>query len=105
MDLENLSSKELEELSQRALNLASNKRSEEREKLMNELFDLITKRGFDPYEFLSPIGRAKAAKKATAPVKYAHPDNPSLTWTGRGRKPKWLAEAEEAGKDLEEFKI
>lgn len=28
-----------------------------------------------------------------AEARYAHPENPELTWTGRGRVPAWLAEA------------
>ena len=34
-----------------------------------------------------------SATKIPAPAKYAHPDNPALTWTGRGRKPKWFLDA------------
>nr|WED69767.1 H-NS histone family protein [Pectobacterium colocasium] len=30
--------------------------------------------------------------------KYAHPDNPSLTWSGRGKQPNWFKEALAAGK-------
>jgi len=32
-------------------------------------------------------------------VKYRHPDHPELTWSGRGREPKWLEEAREEGYD------
>lgn len=34
-------------------------------------------------------------------VKYRHPDNPSLTWSGRGREPKWLEEARNDGYEEE----
>jgi len=27
---------------------------------------------------------------ATGPASYVHPDDPSLIWTGRGRRPKWI---------------
>lgn len=30
------------------------------------------------------------AKPTTAPIRYRHPDNPSITWTGRGKKPQWV---------------
>ena len=48
----------------------------------------------------------KAAKprKRVAP-KYANPENPSETWTGRGRKPRWVVAALDAGKTLEDLKI
>ena len=53
--------------------------------------------------------RGKAASgakkgKGVAP-KYRHPDDASLTWTGRGKSPKWLSELESAGRKREEFLI
>lgn len=36
---------------------------------------------------------------------YAHPFEPSLTWTGRGRKPVWVIEMLEQGKTLEDLRI
>ncbi|WP_407690599.1 H-NS histone family protein [Rhodophyticola porphyridii] len=45
-----------------------------------------------------------ASRKVSAP-KYRHPDNPSITWTGRGRRPTWINEALAAGKSLEDFEI
>lgn len=32
-------------------------------------------------------------KRSTVAVKYRDPNNPENTWTGRGRMPRWLAEA------------
>lgn len=45
------------------------------------------------------------AKKSVSPPKYMHPENPDMTWTGRGRKPKWIEEGLSAGKSLEDFLI
>lgn len=50
------------------------------------------------------VGGSKP-KKAVAAPKFAHPDNPSLTWSGRGRKPKWFVEALDAGKGEEDLLI
>jgi DNA-binding protein H-NS len=56
---------------------------------------------------LSEITDAAPSRKKRAPVaaKYAHPDNPSVTWSGRGRKPGWISEALAAGRSLNEFLI
>jgi DNA-binding protein H-NS len=43
--------------------------------------------------------------KAARPAKYAHPENASVTWSGRGRQPGWVKEALAKGKSLEEFLI
>ena len=47
------------------------------------------------------------AKKTRAPAqaKYQHPENPALTWSGRGRKPQWFADALAAGKTPEDLSI
>jgi DNA-binding protein H-NS len=39
------------------------------------------------------VGRAKSAVAA----KYRHPENSELTWTGRGRTPKWVVAHEAQG--------
>ena len=31
-----------------------------------------------------------AKKNGTIPVKYRHPENPAVGWSGRGRKPQWV---------------
>ena len=38
-------------------------------------------------------------KRAPSTKIYRHPENPSLTWSGRGRKPGWFAAQVDAGKD------
>jgi DNA-binding protein H-NS len=46
-----------------------------------------------------------AKPKAAPEPKYRHPENPSVTWSGRGRKPGWISEGLAAGKTLEDFAI
>lgn len=50
---------------------------------------------------------AKAPAIARKPVepKYANPADSDQTWTGRGRKPKWVVEALAKGKTLEDLAI
>lgn len=43
--------------------------------------------------------------KTTLPPKYRHPEDPTLTWTGRGRNPDWLKKAEAAGSPREMFLV
>ena len=47
---------------------------------------------------------SKNAGKSVAP-KYRNPANPSETWAGRGKQPRWLAAQTGAGKKLEDFLI
>lgn len=51
--------------------------------VLENLQSPVTKRTRKSTEEKPPIER----------VKYRHPENPELKWTGRGRQPKWLEEA------------
>jgi DNA-binding protein H-NS len=51
------------------------------------------------YGFKSKKGRGKSA------AKYANPDDPSQTYSGRGRRPFWLLAKLKKGASLEDFAI
>lgn len=44
-----------------------------------------------------PILRGRELVKNKAPIKYRHPKNPELKWTGRGKRPHWVRQYEEQG--------
>jgi DNA-binding protein H-NS len=39
------------------------------------------------------------------PPKYRNPDQPSETWAGRGKQPRWLVAQLRSGKRIDDFKI
>ncbi len=45
----------------------------------------------------------KSGKKN--PPKYRNPEDPTQTWSGRGRQPTWIKKALENGQALDEFAI
>jgi DNA-binding protein H-NS len=47
------------------------------------------------------------SKQANTPraAKFRHPENPDLTWSGRGRQPQWYKDAIEAGASPDDFLI
>lgn len=51
------------------------------------------------------LGQPKKSSKTPLPPKYRHPENPALTWSGRGRQPAWFKEALEAGTAPEDMEI
>ncbi len=57
------------------------------------------------YSLAELVGTGTKSSRAPAAAKYRHPENPALTWSGRGRKPQWFLEALEAGKSKGEFTI
>ncbi len=64
----------------------------EKARFRKELEALAAKSGYSLEELLADGG--EKAKRVGKPVaaKYRHPDEQSLTWSGRGRQPKWVAE-------------
>ncbi len=44
----------------------------------------------------------KATQTREIAVKYRHPKNRTLSWTGRGRRPNWLIQE---GGDIERFRV
>lgn len=63
---------------------------QEREALRNELVHLAQSRGFSVDELFSDKIKQKGAPGRKVSVKYRHPLDASLSWSGRGRKPKWV---------------
>lgn len=57
--------------------------------------------GFTVEELMQSAPR-KTSKSA---AKYRNPENPSQTWTGRGRKPNWILAAIDNGVDLSTLEI
>jgi DNA-binding protein H-NS len=51
------------------------------------------------------IGSKPPRKQTPTAPKYAHPENRSITWSGRGRKPKWLEDALASGTSLSSLAI
>ena len=84
----------------------------ELEACRTEALALIESRGFTVAEIFGGVAatrgrKPKAADDARAHVapKYRNPENPAETWTGRGRKPKWVGAKIAAGTTLESLKI
>lgn len=48
--------------------------------------------------------QAASAAKRSVPPKYKHPET-GATWTGRGKAPRWITEAEAEGKGRDQFLI
>ena len=100
-NLEKMSLEELTALQKNVTKAIATFEKRQRDEALAALDAVAKEHGFKLGDLM---GGSKAAKPAAAP-KYRHPENSELTWTGRGRKSKWITEALEAGKSLEEFAI
>ena len=97
--LDTLSLKELKKDIARAIDTAGQRqKADAREKVEA----LAKKLG---YRLAELAKGARKPKRRPATPKFSHPENPALTWSGRGRKPVWFTEALAAGKTAEDMAI
>ncbi|PYQ61409.1 MAG: hypothetical protein DMF53_15140 [Acidobacteria bacterium] len=98
-DLSKLSLDELQALARDIETEIVTRRAAEKERVLNQMRELAASIGMTPEELLRG-GRGAVAAVA---VKYRHPDNPGLTWSGRGKRPTWVSEALASGKTLDDL--
>ena len=94
-DVDKMSYAELAAMEKQIEKLKVEKQNAERMELRQKLIDEAKKNGFDIHEL---FGRGGRRGKGTVAVKYCDPKNPTNTWTGRGRMPRWMAAATKGGK-------
>ncbi|NDR58975.1 H-NS histone family protein [Aliiruegeria sabulilitoris] len=104
IDLNALSRSELETLITGAQKALSTLAERERQAALDAVEQAAREHGFSLKE-LTGLAPTKAKSRGKIPPKYRNPEDPSATWSGRGRKPQWIKDAEAAGTDIAEFKI
>lgn len=99
IDLEKLSAAELEALIIKAGEVRKQVQAQERAQVREEIMALAASKGFTIPElfgigevFNRANGKVKKTKTKTE-AKYADPNNPSNTWSGRGKRPQWFHNA------------
>ena len=110
-DLKSLSRKELEKLLSDVKKALVNVQARDRrnaqkaaEKAAAEFGFSLSELGEEKPKKAAPKKAAKSARKPSKP-KYANPENPSETWTGKGRKPNWFIAQVEKGTAPESMAI
>ena len=104
LELDTLSMEELEELKvnvEKAIEAAKERRKQD---ALAAVQAQAKEYGFELSELIGTVKPTKSGRTRAAP-KYRHPENPSLTWSGRGRKPAWFTEALEQGMKQEDLLI
>ena len=75
--------------------------------LRGDIEKILSDEGYSMADLVQgrPGARKAPAGVAKAPAKYRHPENASLTWSGRGRQPGWYKDALAEGKSREDLAI
>lgn len=99
MDVDSMSLDELKSLRKQVDKAISSYEGRKKKEALAELDKTARELGFSLAELTGTM-----VPRANAP-RYANPQDPSQTWTGRGRKPHWVQAALDAGKSLDDFRI
>jgi len=103
MDISNISLAELKTLLAQIPKEIERREKEEKIKARKEIEAFAAERGFALSDLL---GDAPAKKERTpVAVKYKHPSDATLAWTGRGRQPKWVVDFLANGGTLEHLVV
>jgi len=101
-DLEALSLKELKQVQKDVAKAISTFEDRQRAEARAKVEAFARNLGYSLTELIGIEGKTA---RASAPAKYRHPENPALTWSGRGRKPQWFVDALAAGKTARDLAI
>ena len=104
INLETMSYKDLVILKTRIEDAIEARKQKEKAEVKRKIEELASESGFDVQDIVGAGGRSQR-KGVKVPPKYRHPKNPSQTWTGRGRQPRWLVAEIKSGKKLNQFLI
>ena len=102
MDLNTLSLKDLKDLQSQVAKAIAGFEDRRKREVIAELDEIARAKGFSLAEL---TGSAPTRKRSPSVAKYANPANKADTWSGRGRKPRWFAEAFAQGKKPEAMAI
>ncbi|WP_343080459.1 H-NS histone family protein [Ostreiculturibacter nitratireducens] len=103
IDLDGMSLKELKELSAKVQKAIVSFEERKKKEALAQIEEKARQLGFTLSELTGDV-KPRRKRAAVAP-KYANPKDPSNTWTGRGRRPRWVEEALQSGKTLDDLKI
>ena len=102
IELDSLSLKDLKDLRGKVDRAISTYEIRKKKEAVAELDEVARKRGYSLAE-LTAI--THTAKRKPATPKYANPADATDTWSGRGRKPRWVVAALAAGKSMDDLAI
>lgn len=103
MDLSAITTADLKALLERIPAELKRREKEDKVKARKEIEAIAAAHGFSLDDLLGGVSEPKV-KKAVA-VKYRHPEDCGLAWTGRGRRPKWVADFLSSGGTLEQLLV
>ena len=101
--LDSLDIEELKDLRKTVDRAISSHETRKRQEAISAAEQAAREHGFKLTDLLGNGKAGRGRKSDAGTAKYANPDNPEQTWSGRGRRPQWISEALESGRTLEDL--
>lgn len=106
MDLNNKSLEELKKLKKDVEKAIASFEARKRREALKAVEQVAKEFGVELSEIVGGAGKRRSTTaKAKGVPKYRNPDDPSQTWSGKGRQPAWYKSAIAAGKSNEDLAI
>jgi len=105
MDLSQLSLMELKALERTIPREIRRRSAEEKSNVRRKLEKLAQENGFTLAELMEGGRRVATGRVNKGVAKYRHPELENLSWSGRGRKPRWVEKWLEDGGKLEQLAV
>lgn len=105
MDISALTLSQLKDLLAQIPAEIKRREKDEKAKALKDLEALAAERGFSLSDLLGDSSSKAKKEKGSVAVKYRHPENVDLAWTGRGRQPKWVIEFLASGGSLDNLTV
>jgi DNA-binding protein H-NS len=105
IDLDAMSVDEMWKLHEQIGQILSVRLTSEKRELEKRLAHLRREHEMNPASTEALSAPRERRKYPRVYPKYRNPDEPSETWSGRGKQPRWLAAALKTGHKIEEFMI
>lgn len=101
INFDKMNLKEMRDLQGRLERAISSFEDRKRREAMAAVENVAREHGFS----LVDLTGGKMKRAGTVPPKYSNPGDPTMTWTGRGRQPRWVQESLNKGKTLDDLLI
>lgn len=95
---------QVRQLIQDAETLLKKRQLQAKEEAKKKIQQIAAEAGVTVEELYGLEERGRRTRRPAA-IKFRHPEDPSLTWAGRGKQPNWLKAELEKGKSLEDFAV
>ena len=111
MDLSNLSLNDLRSLEQQLKVEIKRREHEDMARAREQILAIAHSVGIPLKDLIGAgvrgpkVAGSVGAPRGTVAVRYRHPENSALAWTGRGRQPKWIVQWVAEGQSLDALRV